>query len=510
MVKTTQIQLPDSEEVRFILEIAQAILHKGGRSYIVGGAVRDLLLRKVPADWDMCATLPPDVLETLGPKSIPTGKQYGTITFLNGDCKVEVTTTRLEHGYGENRKEVVPTFTYDNEMGPMWDVQRRDLTINGLLCDPFTGVVLDYVGGLSDLENGAIRFIGNARERIIEDGLRLFRWIRFICSTGMSPDISTLDVIHDVTVENRIRNLSGERVRDELLGILITERAAMGITLLQELGILEMWLPEMHRLFDMQQNVWHSTCVGGHTVMAVDNAVRLGGDLTDRVAAFFHDVGKGVTQEVKSVGVHHHDGISTQLREYGYSFHGHDAEGVRILNEDICPRLKLYGSTDKYEVDMERVKHLIGSHMHVFSGNKMRMSKRLKHSGVSDFEMDMLDRSFALFLADTCARELWKDYPLGRDSAEPMWTVIEKGATIRMSLLDYLAQEKSARTVKDVNFNGNDVMRVLNLKPSRKVGNVLAHLFDLVTGGGIENDYGVIEIYVLQNRDEMLALPNER
>ena len=508
--RTIRLNLPDTEEVRFVICIARAIQQKGGRAFIVGGPVRDMLMDRTPKDWDMCATHHPDDVKNLGFKAIPTGEQYGTITLLRDDIKIEVTTTRLDHGHGETRRDIKPTFTLDNKMGPVWDVQRRDLTINGLLCDPLTGVVYDHVGGLEDLENGVVRFIGDAEKRVVEDGLRLLRWVRFICSTGMSPDTSPFDLMDNPTVQNRIANLSGERVRDELLGILSTERAALGITILQELGILEMWIPELALLFDLEQNIWHSECVGGHTLMALDNVVRMGGDLTDRVTALFHDVGKGVTRDVKTLGADDDGDRERQLREYGYSFHGHDTEGVRILDESICPRLKLYGPTDKYNVDMDQVKHLVGSHMHTFSKAKMRMSKRLRHVGAMDFDLNMVDRSFTLFLADTLGRELWLDYPLGRDEAEPMWTVVEQGATIRRTLLDYLAQERSARTVKDVNFNGNDVMRTLDLKPSRKVGNVLAHLFDLVTGGGIENDYNVIEEYVVQNRDQMLLLPDER
>jgi tRNA nucleotidyltransferase (CCA-adding enzyme) len=506
MARGIKIDLPDIDEVRFAIRISRALQEKGGRGYIVGGPVRDMLMGRMPKDWDMCATRSPEDIKNLGFKAVPTGEQYGTITLIEGDSKIEVTTTRLDHGHGENRRDVKPVFTFDNEKGPRWDVQRRDLTINGLLCDPLTGEVLDYVGGIQDLQDGIIRFIGDPEKRVIEDGLRLLRWVRFICSTGMAPDPTGFDIVFNPTVQNRLQNLSGERIRDELLGILSTERASLGMTMLQELGVLKMWLPEMERLVDMEQNVWHSECVWGHTLMALDNVVQMGGDLTDRVTAFFHDIGKGVTQDVKIAEIHADDYGMDKLKQYGYSFHGHDAEGVRILNEDVLPRLKLYGSTDKYDVDVERVKHLIGHHMHIFSGYKMRMSKRLRHSGVSDFDMDMIDRSFMLFLADTCGRKLCLDYPLESADAEPMWAVIEKGATIRKSLLSYLEQERSARTVKDVLLNGHDVMRLLELTPSRTVGNVLNHLFDLVTSEKLENDPEVLEEYVVQNRGMLLVL----
>jgi tRNA nucleotidyltransferase/poly(A) polymerase len=390
------------------------------------------------------------------------------------------------------------------------DVQRRDLTINGLLCDPLTGEVFDYVGGLKDLEMGIIRFIGDAEKRVMEDALRLLRWVRFICRTGMVPDPSAFDVTQNPSVVRRLQNLSGERVRDEILGILSTERAALGMTLLHELGIIEMWLPEMEQLVDYEQNVWHSEDVWGHTLMTLDAVVQMGGDLTDRVTAFFHDVGKGVTRDVKTTGVDDGDPLYDKLQQYGYSFHSHDVAGVRILDESIVPRLKMYGPTDKYDVDMDRVKHLIGCHMHTFSSNKMRMSKRLKHSGVSDFGMDMLDRSLMLFMADTFGRKLWLDYPLKSEDAEPMWKVIEKGASIKKDILNYLEQEHSARNKKEVAINGHVIMNLLGIRQGRKVGDVINHLFDLVTESGITNEPTVLEQYVVAHKDYLLNLPEEK
>ena len=346
--------------------------------------------------------------------------------------------------------------------------------------------------------------------RVIEDGLRALRWARIICSTGFAPHPSGFSVTSNPVVQNRIKNLSGERVRDEFLGILSTERPAMGMTLLQDLGILEVWFPELEALVGLEQNIWHSEDVWGHTLMALHYAALLGGDLTDRVTAVFHDVGKGVTQHVKSKGLHSDDDVERQLREYGYSFHDHDSEGIRVLDASTIPRLKLYGSTDKYEVDMERVKHLINGHMHVFSSDKIRRGKRLKFLGVSDFGIDMLERSFILFLADTLARNLWLDYPLGRDEAEPMWGVVERGAQIRQDVLRYLNNTDAAPSVKDVNLSGHDVMALLSIKPSPTVGVVLRHLFYLVTNEDIANDKDALSDYVTRNKELLLNLQEEK
>jgi tRNA nucleotidyltransferase/poly(A) polymerase len=470
----------------------------------------DLPKPREPKDLDMCATVHTDDIKNLGFHFAPTGEKHGTITLIRGDVKVEVTTTREDQGHGDNRKDVEPVFCLDNALGPYIDVQRRDLTINGLLCEPSTGIIHDHVGGIDDIKKGHITLIGRTVKRLQEDALRVMRFVRFWCSTGFTLDPNIFHFVTDSLFLKRLKLVSGERIRDELLGILSTERAAMGMRLLQELGIIAIWLPEMEQLVDMKQNVWHSEDVWEHSLLALEHAIHMGGDLTDRVATLFHDVGKGVTRDVKTLGSSNDGDVERQLREYGYSFHGHDAESVRILDELICPRLKLYGSTDKYNVDMDRAKHIIGRHMSTFSTSKMTTRKRLKHLGATDYSVDMVDRSFRLFIADTCARELDWDYPLGYPKADPMWVVLEKGARIRRSVLDYLAQEHSARTVKDVRLNGNDVMGLLGLKPSRTVGKVLYHLFDLVTSESIENDPVVLEQYLINNKEMLLDLPEEK
>lgn len=514
------IDLPDTEEVRFAIEIDRAISESpfNSVSFISGGFVRDLVMNKLldpdkprePKDLDMCATVSPEDMKKLGFHFVPTGEKHGTITLMRGDAKIEVTTTREDQGHGDDRKDVEPVFCLDNELGPKIDVMRRDLTINGLLCEPSTGVIHDYVGGIRDIERQYISLIGGTVKRLQEDALRIMRFVRFCCSTGFCLNPSIFDFVEDQLFLKRLKLVSGERIRDELLGILSTERPAVGMLLLQELGVIDMWLPEMERLVGMKQNVWHSEDVWGHTLEALEMSVQMGGDLTDRVTALFHDLGKGVTRDVKTLGSSNDGDVERQLREYGYSFHGHDSESVRILDEYVCPRIKLYGPTDKYEVDMGRVKHLIGRHMSTFSTSNMSTRRRLKHLGATDFGMDMIDRSFKLFLADTCARELSWDYPLGSETAEPMWTVLEKGASIRNKVMQYLEQEHSARTVKDVRLNGNDVMRILDIKPSRTVGKVLNHLFDLVTSESIENDPEVLEQYVNNNRETLMDFPEER
>jgi tRNA nucleotidyltransferase (CCA-adding enzyme) len=496
-----RVDVPQTDEVRFAIEIARALNQLGVTTRVAGGYVRDLLLREEPKDLDMCATAHPDVLESLPFKTVATGKQYGTITFIKGDIHIEVTTTRQEHGYGDSRRDVQPVFTYDPVEGPVLDVQRRDLTINGLLLDLLSGRVEDHVGGLKDLEAGKIDFIGNAFDRVRDDALRLFRFVRFASKLGFTIDQEVFDVAHHPLVRKRLSLLSGERVRDEFLGILQTPNASWALTVLLELGLIEMWFPELYCLVDMEQNVWHSEDVWGHTLLALDHACRMNFDLTDRLTAVCHDLGKGVTQDPKVLGDDYgYEAARQKIQDYGYSFHGHDLASLQIMEEEFCPRLKLYGNVGKYPVNVDKVKMLVKGHMSSFSSPKMRPAKRLRHMGADIWGEEMIDRAHHLFLVDTFGRNLFKDYP------EEMSDVIEKGARIYQAIKGYVLQEDSAMSVKDLTINGNDVMRLLDIKPSRLVGQVLADLFDKVTNEELPNDAEALERHVVANRETYLIL----
>jgi tRNA nucleotidyltransferase (CCA-adding enzyme) len=493
MARVVERQLPDTEEVRFAIDIARALKRHNARGLIAGGFVRD----DRPHDLDMCATVHPDFLEELvvdGPphKTVPTGKEYGTITFIRGDAQIEVTTTRADHGHSDNRRDVKPKFSLDPHEGPLLDVSRRDLTINGLLWDPLTSRVIDHVGGLEDLENKVIRFIGDPVERCREDALRVMRFVRFAArfrKQGFRIDPAIFDVVEDPVVCRRLQFLSGERVRDELLGILLTDDAAWALTIMLELGLLEMWFPELYRLHNLEQNVWHSEDVLGHVIMALDRACQMNLDLTDRFAVLVHDLGKGVTQEWKCVAPY-----------YGYSFHGHDLESLNILEQEMLPRLKLYGNVGKYPVNVDKVKLLVKGHMATFSAPNMRMSKRLRHMGVDVFGPEMVERSHNLFLCDTFGRNLWLDYP------EDFSSVVERVALIKQKVNAYLSEERSAQAVKDVAINGFVVMQLLDLKPGPIVGQILSYLFDKVTSQELPNEPEALERHILEHRLTLLNL----
>src|SRR5438270_5036268 len=183
----------------------------GHQAYLVGGCVRDLLLGCHPKDYDVATDARPDRLMDLFPKSGRVGAHFGVVLVRDAFSQVEVATFRSDDDYEDGRRPGTVRFESD----PRQDVLRRDFTINGLLMDPDTGEVLDYVDGRADLERRIVRAIGDPPARFREDHLRILRAIRFAARLGFAIDAATFDAIR--ADHALIRRVSAERVRDELV-----------------------------------------------------------------------------------------------------------------------------------------------------------------------------------------------------------------------------------------------------------------------------------------------------
>ncbi|HEY0622982.1 CCA tRNA nucleotidyltransferase [Sphingomonas sp.] len=214
-----------------------------GNARFVGGAVRDTLLGLPVTDVDVATPLAPEdvvaLLERAGIKAVPTGIAHGTITAVSSGTVIEVTTLRRDVSTDGRRATVA--FTGD------WreDAARRDFTINALYADPHTGEIFDYFGGLADLEARHIRFIGDPLQRIAEDHLRILRFFRFLARFGDAPDQAALDAC--TARANDLMALSRERIRDELLKLLVAPDAVRVLRLMVERDILKPVVPEIDR-----------------------------------------------------------------------------------------------------------------------------------------------------------------------------------------------------------------------------------------------------------------------
>jgi len=327
------------------LRVLRALRIAGHETYFAGGCVRDLLLGTMPSDFDVATAARPEEVEALFERTEPVGRQFGVILVIEDGWPVEVATFRTEGAYTDGRRPDDVTYTRD----PTEDVQRRDFTINGLLLDPDTDEVRDRVGGREDIEARRIRAIGDPTRRFAEDRLRMLRAVRFAAVLDFEIEAGTASAIE--AQAEQIAAVSGERIRDELLRMLVTRGAARGVRLMHDLGLLGVLLPEVQAMAGVPQpEEYHPEGdVLEHTLQTLaaletpSPALALG--------ALLHDLGKPQTFEVRD-----------RIR-----FHGHDRRGAELA-EQVVARLKLS------RAEAGRVVTLVREHMRIADAPMMRRS----------------------------------------------------------------------------------------------------------------------------------------
>lgn len=269
------------------LEIVRTLRGNGYKAYLVGGCVRDRLLGIAPSDFDIGTGAVPERVLALFPGSELIGAHFGVAMVTRGrGVHVEVATFRSEGVYSDGRRPAGVSFETD----PALDARRRDFTINGLMQDPFSGEILDFVGGRADLERRIVRAIGDPEQRFREDHLRMLRAVRFAARLGFSIDPGTLEAIRRCAPS--ILKISAERIRDELIRILTEGGARYGMELLDESGLLACILPEVRAFHGVEQppefhpegDVWR------HVLLMLDELKNPSTALAFGV--LLHDVGK--------------------------------------------------------------------------------------------------------------------------------------------------------------------------------------------------------------------------
>ena len=230
--------------------LAKRLAEAGYQAFWVGGCVRDAQLDLVPTDYDIATDAKPDQIEQLFRKTIPVGKQFGVIMVIEGGHEYQVATFRAESGYADGRRPDRVRFTDARE-----DAMRRDFTINGLFYDPIVGELYDWVGGLADLKARRIRTIGAPERRFGEDRLRLLRAVRFAAQLGFEVESETFAAVRQHAVA--IREVSAERIREELLKLFRPPYAARGLNLLQDSLLLSEVMPELAATIGCEQPLEH-------------------------------------------------------------------------------------------------------------------------------------------------------------------------------------------------------------------------------------------------------------
>src|SRR4051794_35293170 len=227
-------------------KIARRLHEAGHTAYFAGGCVRDLLRGQVPKDFDIATDAPPKVVQKIFPHTYAVGAHFGVIVVLENEFQFEVATFRSDGAYIDGRHPVEVHFATAQE-----DAARRDFTINGMFFDPEKDEVIDFVGGRADLERKLIRAIGDPAQRFAEDRLRMLRAIRFAAVLGFEIDPATWDAVR-ASAES-IKEISAERIREELVRIFLSPNRARGWDLLDASGLMRNILPELEAMKGCEQ-----------------------------------------------------------------------------------------------------------------------------------------------------------------------------------------------------------------------------------------------------------------
>lgn len=401
-------------------------------AFMVGGCIRDALLCKTPKDYDIATSAKPEITEKLFKRTIPTGIKHGTVTVLIDNEPYEVTTYRTEGEYKDNRRPDEVYFVSDIKE----DLSRRDFTINAFAYNSREGLK-DFFGGLDDLTNGLIRSVGDANKRFNEDALRMLRAIRFSTQLNFDIEENTLNAIKDN--KDLIKNISAERIRDELCKILISNNVRTGLNLLKECGLLQIVIPEIVPSigFD-QKNMHHFEDVFNHTLSVIEKCPE---DLNIRLAALLHDIGKPDVFFIDDKG--------------NGRFFGHNTRSENMAR-DILNRLRFDNKTIK------SVCILVREHMNVLDNASNLAIKRLINRVSKENIYSLLELQKADILS-------LKDPNVALYKVSDMRTKI-----------DNIIDSNTPLTVKDLAIDGGILIKELDLKPGKIIGETLDYLLQLV------------------------------
>lgn len=453
-----------------ITDILATLTGNGFDAYVVGGSVRDLLRGLEPKDWDIATGATPEEIQKLFSESVYEN-EFGTVlvklkprkdaestrtdaeksqrSSASGLRKsspeiVEVTTFRKEEKYSDLRRPDKVTFTKTIEE----DLARRDFTINALALSVVEGIaseVIDPFGGQKDLKDKIVRAVGDPGKRFGEDALRLMRAVRIAAELGFQIEEETENALKESA--SLLEKIANERIRDEFTKIIMAQTspargkphgAKWGIEKLEDAGLLQYIIPELREGIGMTQNKHHIYSVWEHNVLSLDYAARQGYSLEVRLAALLHDVGKPRTKDG--------EGLNS-------TFYNHEVVGARMTRE-IMTRLHFSKEIIK------KVTHLIRYHMFYYNVDEVtaagvrRFLRRVGSDNVSDL--------IKLREADRIGSGVPKAVPY---KLRHFLFMIEK---VRTDPIDS----------KMLKISGDEIMELLKLEPSPKVGGILAILLE--------------------------------
>lgn len=437
-----------------LVKIGGIFRKNGFKAYLVGGAVRDMILGKKGHDYDLATNATPKQVMGIFKKVIPTGIAHGTVTIHIFGMQIETTTFRTEADYTDGRHPDSIKFATTIEE----DLSRRDFTMNAIAADLESGKLTDPFDGQKDIRNKIIRTVGEPQERFAEDGLRPVRAVRFSGQLGFSIEEKTLAALSEPEVLKKTASISVERFRDEFCKMLLCERPSDSLKLLEKTGILNIFIPEFAICRNCSQKDsrgFHEFDVADHILYACDGAQK--GNLEVKLAAFYHDIGKPECRTTEIV-----DG------EERVHFHGHETKSAQKALASMTA-LKFPNETIK------NVVHLVQEHMFYYEHS---WSDAAVRRFIIRVKPENIENLFALRLADIYGMHRT---PLKEGS--PAWNILLEFRKRIESVLE----KKSALGIKDLAVNGRDLMQE-GIPSGKAMGMILNELFETVTESPAMNE----------------------
>ena len=449
-----KIKLPE-----LLIEFGQIFTKAGFKAYLVGGAVRDMLMKVPPHDWDVATNATPQDVIKLFKFVVPTGIEHGTVTVHFKGTEIEVTTFRTEAGYSDGRHPDSINYAATIEE----DLARRDFTMNAIAASLEDGFIVDPYGGQEDIKKKLIRTVGLAHERFMEDGLRPVRALRFASKLGFSIEKDTYSEIFKDEIQKKVLSISIERFRDEFEKILKSPRPSVGLKLLEETGLLALFIPEFtvcRGCVQSDYRAFHKFDVLDHLFYACDGAPA--SKLNVRLASLFHDIGKPAAKKLITETVldgEKKDGSTKEIQTI--TFYNHEAFSEKITRS-LMIRLKFSNEM------INNVCHLVKEHMFHYEANWS----------------DAAVRRFIMRVTPQCMEDLY-DLRLA-----DMYGMYNEKVDLRYSAsIELLLELKervqkeldtnSAISLKSLAVNGRDLMEA-GIPAGKELGRILNELLNCV------------------------------
>jgi len=418
----------------------------GFKAYLVGGAVRDIFLHKDASDWDVATNATPQDVLKLFKTVIPTGIEHGTVTVHYKKVEIEVTTFRTETGYSDGRHPDKVNYAATIEE----DLARRDFTMNAIAVDLKNGKIVDPFNGQKDIKKKIIRTVGKPYDRFMEDGLRPIRALRFASKLGFSIEKNTFAEIFKEDIQNKITSISIERFRDEFEKVMLSPKPSVGLKLMEECGILNLFIPELkdcRGCIQSDHREFHHFDVMDHLFYACDGAPAT--KLNVRIAALFHDIGKPSAKRI----------IKEPVETVTFYMHEQHSEKI---TKTVMTRLKFSNEM------INKVCHLVREHMFHYEQTWTNAAVRRFIIRVQPENMEDL---FDLRLADMYG--MWN---------EPVNIRYSSAVDLLIELKDRISVELSKQTalsLKDLAVNGKDLIDA-GIPAGKELGRILNELLECV------------------------------